>query len=165
MLLKTKIALVTGAGSGIGRAATLAFAREGATVVAADLVAADETAAMVRAAGGVALAVKCDVTARTDVETMIQTAVSTYGRIDCAFNNAGVESSIANTGDVSEEEFDRQLAVNLKGVWLSLKYRVVRSRWLIPGGAIVAHHQLQERASAAPRVGVRTAPPSTASSG
>jgi len=124
MLLEGKIALLTGAGSGIGRAAALAFAREGATVIVADIVGADETLAMVKAAGGTGTALKCDVTSGTEVAMLIDTAVGTYGRIDCAFNNAGIESSIKNTADISEEEFDRQIAVNLKGVWLSLKYEL-----------------------------------------
>jgi NAD(P)-dependent dehydrogenase (short-subunit alcohol dehydrogenase family) len=124
MLLAGKIALLTGGAAGIGRAAALAFAREGAKVIIADIVAADETVAIIAAAGGTALALKCDVSSRSDVEMLVQTAVRTYGRIDCAFNNAGIESSIKNTADVSEEEFDRQIAVNLKGVWLSLKYEL-----------------------------------------
>ena len=124
MLLEGKIALLTGGAAGIGRAAALAFAREGAKVIVADIVAVDETVAMVRAAGGTALALKCDVSRSADVERVIQTAVQMYGRIDCAFNNAGIESAIHNTADVTEEEFDRQIAVNLKGVWLSLKYEI-----------------------------------------
>jgi NAD(P)-dependent dehydrogenase (short-subunit alcohol dehydrogenase family) len=124
MLLEGKIAVLTGAGAGIGRAAALAFAREGATLIVGDIVAADETIAMVRAAGGTGIALKCDVSSGTEVEMLISTAVRTYGRIDCAFNNAGIESSINNTADVSEEDFDRQIAVNLKGVWLSLKYEL-----------------------------------------
>ena len=124
MLLAGKIALLTGGAAGIGRAAALAFAREGATVIVADIAAAEETAAIVRAAGGTALALKCDVSSSTEVENVVQTAVRTYGRIDCAFNNAGIESAIRNTANVSEEEFDRQIAVNLKGVWLSLKYEL-----------------------------------------
>src|SRR5208283_815064 len=94
MLLEGKIALLTGAGSGIGRAAALAFAREGATVIVADIVGTDETLAMVKAAGGTGAALKCDITSATEVEMLIDTAVRTYGRIDCAFNNAGIESSI-----------------------------------------------------------------------
>jgi NAD(P)-dependent dehydrogenase (short-subunit alcohol dehydrogenase family) len=136
MLLAGKVALLTGGAAGIGRAAALAFAREGATVIVADIVAAEETAAIVRAAGGTALALKCDISSSTEVENVVRTAVKTYGRIDCAFNNAGIESAIRNTADVSEEEFDRQIAVNLKGVWLSLKYelpQMVRQG----GGAIV----------------------------
>ncbi|HEV3111716.1 MAG TPA: glucose 1-dehydrogenase [Candidatus Binataceae bacterium] len=124
MLLKGKIALITGAGAGIGRAAALAFAREGARLVVADIVAADETAAMVRAAAGDVLAIKCDVSSSAEVEALIGKAVSTYGRIDSAFNNAGIESRVSNTADITEAEFDRQIAVNLKGVWLCLKYEL-----------------------------------------
>jgi len=124
MLLDSKIALITGAGSGIGRAAALAFAREGARLVLADLVAAEEAAAMVKAGGGSAIAVRCDVSSRAEVEMLIQAALTAYGRIDCALNNAGIESRISNTADITEEEFDRQIAVNLKGVWLCLKYQL-----------------------------------------
>ncbi len=124
MLLKAKIAVITGAGGGIGRAAALAFAREGGTLMLADIAGAEETAAMVKAAGGTAAAVRCDVSSRADVETLIQKTLSAYGRIDCALNNAGIESRISNTADITEEEFDRQIAVNLKGVWLCLKYEL-----------------------------------------
>jgi NAD(P)-dependent dehydrogenase (short-subunit alcohol dehydrogenase family) len=124
MLLKGKSALITGAGAGIGRAAALAFAREGASLMVADIVAADETEAMVRAAGGDVVAIKCDVSSSAEVEALIRKAVSTYGRIDCAFNNAGIESRVSNIADITEAEFDRQIAVNLKGVWLCLKYEL-----------------------------------------
>jgi NAD(P)-dependent dehydrogenase (short-subunit alcohol dehydrogenase family) len=124
MLLEAKIALITGAGAGIGRAAALAFAREGGKLMLADLVGAEETAATVQAAGGTATAVRCDVSSRADVETLIEKALSVYDRIDCALNNAGIESRISNTADITEEEFDRQIAVNLKGVWLCLKYEL-----------------------------------------
>jgi NAD(P)-dependent dehydrogenase (short-subunit alcohol dehydrogenase family) len=124
MLLDGKIALITGAGAGIGRAAALAFAREGAALMLADLVAADETASMVKAAGGSASTVKCDVSSRAQVESLMDRTLDTYGRIDCALNNAGIESRISNTADITEEEFDRQIAVNLKGVWLCLKYEL-----------------------------------------
>ncbi len=124
MLLDRKVALITGAGAGIGRAAALAFAREGASLILADVVAAEQTATTVKAAGGAALAVQCNVSSHPDVEALIRKALSAYGRIDCAFNNAGIESRIANTADITEEEFDRQIAVNLKGVWLCLKYEL-----------------------------------------
>jgi NAD(P)-dependent dehydrogenase (short-subunit alcohol dehydrogenase family) len=136
MLLKGKTALITGAGAGIGRAAALAFAREGATLVLADLTGADETAKMVGAAGGVAKALKCDVSSRAAVERMVAQAVATYSRIDCALNNAGIESRICNTADITEDEFDRQIAVNLKGVWLCLKYELPQMLRQ-GGGAIV----------------------------
>ncbi|HEY2105927.1 MAG TPA: SDR family oxidoreductase [Candidatus Binataceae bacterium] len=124
MLLQDKIALITGAGAGIGRAAALAFAREGAKLVLADLVAAQETASLVKAGGGFATALKCDVSSSGEVEMLIHKVLSTHGRIDCALNNAGIESRISNTADVTEAEFDRQIAVNLKGVWLCLKYEL-----------------------------------------
>ncbi len=136
MLLKGKIALITGAGAGIGQAAALAFAREGATLMLADLVAAGETASMVKAAGGSAIAAKCDVSSRAQVEALIDSALGAYGRIDCALNNAGIESRISNTADITEEEFDRQIAVNLKGVWLCLKYELPQMLKQ-GGGAIV----------------------------
>jgi NAD(P)-dependent dehydrogenase (short-subunit alcohol dehydrogenase family) len=126
MLLEGKTALITGGGAGIGRAAALLFAREGAKLIMADIAAAEETAAIVRAAGGTAIAFRCDVSSRAEVEMLVQRAVETYGRIDCALNNAGIESRISNTADITEEEFDRQIAVNLKGVWLCLKYELPR---------------------------------------
>lgn len=124
MLLDGKVALITGAGAGIGRAAALAFAREGARLILADIVAAEETASMIKAAAGTAIAVECNVISRHEVEALIQKGLSAYGCIDCALNNAGIESRISNTADITEEEFDRQIAVNLKGVWLCLKYEL-----------------------------------------
>jgi NAD(P)-dependent dehydrogenase (short-subunit alcohol dehydrogenase family) len=124
MLLKGKSALITGAGAGIGRAAALAFAREGAILVLADIAGAEETASDVRTAGGTARAFQCDVSSRAEVERLIAEAIRVCGRIDCALNNAGIESRICNTADITEEEFDRQIAVNLKGVWLCLKYEL-----------------------------------------
>jgi NAD(P)-dependent dehydrogenase (short-subunit alcohol dehydrogenase family) len=124
MLLKAKTALITGAGAGIGRAAALAFAREGARLVLADITGADETAKMVSAAGGIATAFNCDVSSRAEVERLVAEAIRTCSRIDCALNNAGIESRICKTADITEEEFDHQIAVNLKGVWLCLKYEL-----------------------------------------
>ncbi len=135
-LLEAKIALITGAGAGIGRAAAFAFARAGARLVLADLAAADATAAAVSAAGATAAAFKCDVSSGAEVEQLFRSALGLYGRIDCALNNAGIESRICNTAGITEAEFDRQIAVNLKSVWLCLKYELPQMAKQ-GGGAIV----------------------------
>jgi NAD(P)-dependent dehydrogenase (short-subunit alcohol dehydrogenase family) len=118
-----KVALVTGAGGGIGLATAEAFAKAGASVVVADR---DEeligrAVEALRAAGHNAIAVTCDVTDVVQVETMIERAVGTYGRLDAAFNNAGVNSEAAEVLDTSDAEFERVMAVNLRGVWNCMK--------------------------------------------
>ena len=125
-LTEGKIVLVTGAGSGIGRATALVFAREGAKVVVADIVVegGQETVQQIEAAGGEAIFVKADVSQAADVETLIAKTVETYGRLDCAFNNAGIEGGMKLTIDCTKEEFDRTIAVNLTGVWLCMKYEI-----------------------------------------
>jgi NAD(P)-dependent dehydrogenase (short-subunit alcohol dehydrogenase family) len=124
--LEAKVAVVTGAGSGIGRATALACAREGAIVVAADVAVAggEETVALIKHAGGEATFIKTNVTQAADVEALMAQAVSTYGRIDCAHNNAGIEGVLAMTADYPEDDWDRVIAVNLKGVWLCMKYEL-----------------------------------------
>jgi NAD(P)-dependent dehydrogenase (short-subunit alcohol dehydrogenase family) len=121
-----KVAFVTGAGSGIGRATALAFAREGASVVAADI--ADkgnhETARMIEQLGARALAVKCDVTRADDIQAALDNAVATFGRLDAAFNNAGTEQPVTSLADLTEEEWDRVLRVNLRSVFLCMKYQI-----------------------------------------
>ena len=121
-----KVAFVTGAGTGIGRATALAFAREGANVVIADVSEQDnqETARMIEEAGGRALAVGCDVTRSEDVKAALDKAVDAFGRLDFAFNNAGVEQAIKATADATEEEWDRVVDTNLHGVFLCMKYEV-----------------------------------------
>jgi NAD(P)-dependent dehydrogenase (short-subunit alcohol dehydrogenase family) len=121
-----KIALVTGGGSGIGRATALVFAREGAKVVIADVVVSggEETVRLIKAAGGEAVFIKADVSKAADVEALIKKTVDTYGRLDCAFNNAGIEGEIRQTAECSEENWDRTMAINLKGVWLCMKYEI-----------------------------------------
>jgi NAD(P)-dependent dehydrogenase (short-subunit alcohol dehydrogenase family) len=118
--LEGKVALVTGASSGIGRASALAFAREGAKVVAADIVVAggEETVALIKQTGGEAIFVKTDVSKAAEAEALVNRAIETFGQLDCAHNNAGIEG---NPADESEAEWDRVLNVNLKGVWLCMK--------------------------------------------
>jgi NAD(P)-dependent dehydrogenase (short-subunit alcohol dehydrogenase family) len=121
-----KVAFVTGAGNGIGRAAALAFAREGARVVAADVSEQgnQETARMIEAAGGRALAVRCDVTRAEDVKAALDKTVETFGRLDFAFNNAGVEQPIMPAADLTEKEWDRIVGIDLRGVFLCMKHEI-----------------------------------------
>ena len=124
--LAGKVAFVTGAASGIGRTTALAFAREGAQVVAADIdqQGNGDTARMVEDVGGEALAVRCDVTRSEDVQEALAKTVEKFGRLDIAFNNAGAEQRPNPTADMTEEEWDRIIAINLRSVFLCLKYEI-----------------------------------------
>jgi NAD(P)-dependent dehydrogenase (short-subunit alcohol dehydrogenase family) len=135
---KQKVAFVTGAGNGIGRAAALAFAREGASIVVADISERgnQETARMVEELGGRALAVRCDVTRAADVKSALDKAMEALGRLDFAFNNAGSEQAITATADLTEKEWDRILEINLRGVFLCMKYEIPQMLQQ-GGGAIV----------------------------
>jgi NAD(P)-dependent dehydrogenase (short-subunit alcohol dehydrogenase family) len=132
-----KVALVTGGASGIGRATALTFAREGAKVCVADvnIQGGEETVRLIEGTGGNAIFIKCDVSKALDVEAMVQKTVDTYGRLDCAFNNAGV-GVVVPTVECTEEQWDLTMNVNLKGVWLCMKYEIP---WIAKqgGGAIV----------------------------
>lgn len=122
-----KVALVTGGSSGIGRASALAFAREGAKVVVADVnvEGGEETLHMIAEAGGQAIFAKIDVSKADEVEHMVNRTIETYGRLDCAFNNAGIEGTIlVPTADYTEEAWDQVIRINLKGVWLCMKYEI-----------------------------------------
>jgi NAD(P)-dependent dehydrogenase (short-subunit alcohol dehydrogenase family) len=121
-----KVAFVTGAGSGIGRTTALAFAREGASVVVADVSEEgnNETARTIEERGGRALALRCDVTQSEEVRAALDQAVEAFGRLDIAFNNAGAEQKVNATADITEEEWDRIIAINLRGVFVSMKYEI-----------------------------------------
>ena len=121
-----KVAVVTGAASGIGRAAALAFAREGANVVVADVSEQgnQETAQMIEALGARALAVRCDVTRPEDVKAALDKGIEAFGRLDFAFNNAGVEQPVTPAADLTEEEWDRIVDIDLRGVFLCMKYEI-----------------------------------------
>jgi NAD(P)-dependent dehydrogenase (short-subunit alcohol dehydrogenase family) len=133
-----KVALVTGGGSGIGRASALALAHEGAKVVIGNrnVQRGEETVAMIQKAGGTASFKKTDVTVAKDIEALVEHAVKTYGGLDLAFNNAGVEGDIAPTVEQTEANYDAVMNVNVKGVWLSMKYEIPRMLER-GGGAIV----------------------------
>ena len=153
-----KVALVTGGSGGIGRATSLVFAQEGAKVVVADLLAeaGEETVQLIKSAGGEATFVKVDVTQAAEVEAMVKQVVKTYGSLDCAFNNAGIEGGMAKTGDYAEDRWDQVININLKGVWLCMKYEI--QQMLSQGsGAIV------NTASVAGLVGFRHGPAYVAS--
>jgi NAD(P)-dependent dehydrogenase (short-subunit alcohol dehydrogenase family) len=124
--LAGKVAFVTGAGSGMGRTTALAFAREGAAVVAADISnqGNQETVRMITELGVRAVAVRCDVTRSEDVQAALNQAVDAFGRLDIAFNNAGAEQKPSVTVDVTEEEWDRIIAINLRSVFLCMKYEI-----------------------------------------
>ena len=121
-----KVVFVTGAGGGIGRATALAFAGEGASVVVADVSEQGnrETARMIEEAGGRALAVRCDVSRAEDVKTALDQTIQTFGRLDAAFNNAGVEQLPKATIDITEEEWNRIMSIDLRGVFLCMKYEI-----------------------------------------
>jgi NAD(P)-dependent dehydrogenase (short-subunit alcohol dehydrogenase family) len=133
-----KVAIVTGGGSGIGQATALAFAGAGASVVVADVDpgAVDETARAIKDSGGEGTGVVTDVTRAADVERMVAAAVDTYGGLDVAFNNAGIEAKPLPVAEITEEEWDRVQSVNTKGVWLSMKYEIP-AMLARGGGAIV----------------------------
>jgi len=133
-----KIVLVTGAASGIGRAIALAFGRAGASVVVADvsIEGGHATAAMIVENGGKALFVQCNVTRAAEVEALVEKTINYYGRLDYAVNNAAVEEERQPLADADDEQFDRIMNVNVKGVWLCMKHQL-RQMLKQGGGAIV----------------------------
>ena len=150
-ILQDKIALVTGAASGIGRATSLVMAREGARVVVSDIDAegAEATLSAIKELGGQGIFIHADVSNAEDVQALVAGAVETYGRLDCAYNNAGIEGFMeGRLHEYPEEIWDRLIDINLKGVWLCLKYEI--PRMLEQGGGAIVN-----TASAAGLVGSR----------
>jgi NAD(P)-dependent dehydrogenase (short-subunit alcohol dehydrogenase family) len=139
MDLQGKVAIVTGGTSGIGRDTSVLFAKSGARIVVAGRREAEgrETVDMVRAAGGDALFVKTDVARAVEVQSLVQKTVAHFGRVDIAFNNAGIEGAWQPIVEQSEEDWDRTIDINLKGVWLCLKYELQQMIRQGGGGAIV----------------------------
>ena len=151
-LVEGKVALVTGGGSGIGRQACLVFAREGAQVVVCDVAVegGEETVGQIEQAGGQATFIRADVAQAAEVEALVAKVVETYGRLDCAYNNAGIAGRTARVADDSEQNWERILAINLKGVWLCLKYEI--AHMLTQGGGAIVN-----TASDAGLIGLRRA--------
>jgi NAD(P)-dependent dehydrogenase (short-subunit alcohol dehydrogenase family) len=123
---KGDVVIITGTASGIGRATALAFAREGARVFTADInpEAGEETVKMIQDSGAEAVFLKTDVSKIEEIKAMVDKCIQTYGRLDYAVNNAGIEGEVSNTTEISEENFDRVIATNLKSVWASMKYEI-----------------------------------------
>ena len=136
--LEGRVALVTGGGSGIGRASAIRFAREGARVVVSDISVdgGDETVRLIEELGGEATFVPADVADGDQVARLIGATLDRYGRLDCAHNNGGIEGPLASVVDLAEDDWDRVIDVNLKGVWWCLKYEIP-AMVMAGGGAVV----------------------------
>ena len=129
-ILEGQVALVTGAGRGFGRAIAERFAEEGAAValLARSLAQIDEVASAIRGAGGNAIGVRCDVSDESQVAAMVERTIATFGRLDAAFNNAGVQAPASDVADQPAEAFDRVNAINLRGVWVCVKHELLQMR-------------------------------------
>lgn len=152
-----RVALVTGAANGIGRATALAFAASGHQVVVSDIdsQAGQATVALIEAAGGEATFIRCDVSCDAEVRRLMEGTVATYGRLDCAFNNAGIEIEKCKLADGSEAVFDAIMNVNVKGVWLCMKYQI--ALMLAQGGGSIVNTASVAGLIAAPKQGIYSA--------
>jgi NAD(P)-dependent dehydrogenase (short-subunit alcohol dehydrogenase family) len=137
--LAHKVVVVTGGGSGIGRASALAFAQAGAKVAVADvdMPGGEETAHLIEQAGGQAIFVRTDVSQALQVEQLVQRTVDHFGQLDCAFNNAGINEEHGNVVDCTEALWDRTMGINLKGIWLCMKYEI--PQMLKAGGGVIVN--------------------------
>ena len=157
MTFSGQVALVTGGAAGIGRATALAFAAQGLKVVVADLdaVGGEGTVELIRATGAQALFVSCNVTREADVQHLMATTLEAYGRLDYAFNNAGIEIEQGRLADGSEAEFDAIMGVNVKGVWLCMKYQL--PLLLAQGGGAIVNTASVAGLGAAPKMSIYSA--------
>lgn len=157
MTFSGRVAVVTGAGAGIGRATALAFAAEGLNVVVADLDAAsgEGTVELIKAAGGSAAFIRCNVGLEADVRHLMEQTLSTYGCLDYAFNNAGIEIEHGRLADGTEDEFDAIMGVNVKGVWLCMKHQL--PLMLSQGGGAIVNTASVAGLGAAPKMSIYSA--------
>ncbi|AGA86265.1 MAG: short chain dehydrogenase [Gammaproteobacteria bacterium HGW-Gammaproteobacteria-9] len=157
MTFSGQVALVTGAAAGIGRATAQAFAEQGLKVVLADIDEAGirDGAESIRAAGGEAIAVRCDVTRDAEVKALIEQVLAQFGRLDYAFNNAGIEIEQGRLAEGSEAEFDAIMGVNVKGVWLCMKHQL--PVMLAQGGGAIVNTASVAGLGAAPKMSIYAA--------
>ena len=137
--LEGSVVIITGGAAGIGKAAAIAFAENGARIALSDVKKdrGEEVAQLIEKRGGKTIFVAGDTSKASDVEKLVGAAVRAFGRIDCAFNNAGIEGKLGSTVDCTEENFDRTIAVNLKGIWLCMRQEIQQMMKQGNGGAIV----------------------------
>lgn len=133
-----KVAIVTGSTYGIGRATAIAFARRGARLVLSDWMEDVDTLAAVRAAGGEAIFVKCDVSRESDVKALVDRTIAHYGRLDYAFNNAGIEGVQGAAHDCTEDNWQRVIGINLTGTWYCMKHQL--PAMLQQGGGVIVNN-------------------------
>jgi NAD(P)-dependent dehydrogenase (short-subunit alcohol dehydrogenase family) len=135
---KDKVIIVTGSSFGIGRSTAIAFAQRGAKVVLSDWKEDEDTLNIIHQKGGEAIFVKCDVSMEEDVQKLVAAAISTYGRLDVAFNNAGIEGAPAPAVDCTNDNWERTININLKGVWYCMKYEI--PEMLKAGGGVIVNN-------------------------
>ncbi len=140
MILQDKVALVTGGALGIGRATAIAFGAAGANVVFSDVrsVEGEETAALIRETGAECLFVKSDVSSEADVQALVQKTVATYGKLDCAFNNAGTDLAVKPLHEQLIEDFDKIMSINARGLFLCMKYEI--QQMLTQGAGVIVNN-------------------------
>ena len=156
MSFSGQVALVTGAANGIGRATAQAFASAGLKVVVSDVdvTGGEQTVELIRQAGGEALFVRCDVSRDAEVQALMAHVIEAYGRLDYAFNNAGIEIEKGRLNEGSEAEFDAIMGVNVKGVWLCMKYQLPL---LAQGGGAIVNTASVAGLGAAPKMSIYSA--------